>query len=184
MSKLRNALFALAATLSASAASATAVPTDTWLEFGFDGAGSALESGIGFVPLVNPAAVQVGDPAWTFTLIRPGTLFVTDAFISGDQFELFNFGAFLGQTSLPVGGSSCGSDLGCALADPNFSSASFALAPGNYSITGAALLSPFGGGAGAFIVRTSEIPVPAGLALLPMALAGLVAVGRRRKRAA
>ena len=166
---------------SVEATQADTVSIGTWYEFGFGDVDSALVNGSTFVPLVNPATTAAPDPAWTFTLTIPGTLFVTDAFLSGDQFEIFNYGASLGTTSVPMQGSNCGDDLSCALADANFSSGTFPLAPGDYAITGSAILSPFAGGAGAF--RVSEVPLPAAAPLFLSMLAGIGFVARTRKKA-
>ena len=88
----------------------------------------------------------------------------------------------IGQSSAPAEGSSCNADLTCVLGDPNFSSASFLLASGDHSITGAVLQSPFGGGAGAFIVNVNAVPLPAAAAMLLSALAALGGLGLQSRR--
>lgn len=186
--KHRLAAFALAgASLLGAhgAVQAAAITVGTWYEFGFGGVGSALTSGTGTVALTSPSTTYAPDPAWTFTIgATGGQLFVTDAFQSGDRFEIFNNSVSMGLTSAPTLGSSCGSVLNCALVDSNFSKAFFALAPGSYSITGTAVLSPFGGGAGAFRVVENpvKVPEPAPLALLGIGL--LAALGWKRQRSA
>ncbi|MFT3986169.1 VPLPA-CTERM sorting domain-containing protein [Aestuariivirga sp.] len=170
--------------LSAAVASATAINTDTLYEFGFGGSGSSLVGGTGYIPGTNPGTTPAPAPSWDFTLTSPGQLFVTDLFNSGDVFEIFNFGSSLGETSAATTGSNCGTDVTCAVNDKNFSSAVYFLAIGTYSITGIAKLSPFGGGAGAFIVTTSAVPVPAALPLLATGLGALGVVGLRRRRKA
>jgi hypothetical protein len=179
-----RALFGAAVSLciSAAAASASTVSVNTWYEFGFGGTDSALISGNGFIPGTNPVPTVAPDAPWEFTLASAGTLFVTDMFNSGDQFELFNDGISLGLTSNPVEGSNCGSDLTCAILNTNLSSGSFALAAGTYSITGLVRLSPFGGGAGAFIISTTPVPIPAALPLLASGLGALGFAGWRRNK--
>lgn len=164
-------------------AQAAAVDTDTWYTFGFGGAGSDLVAGApGFTLFTNPSSIAAPAGPWTFSLASAGQLFVTDGFLSGDRFEIFNFGTSLGLTSAPTRGSDCGADLTCALNDPNFSSGSFMLAAGSYSITGIVTDSPFGGGAGGFIVR-SNVPEPSTVALLGLVLTGLALSRRRRPNA-
>ncbi|MFN3938788.1 MAG: VPLPA-CTERM sorting domain-containing protein [Gemmobacter sp.] len=156
---------------------------DTWYHFGFGQTGSALVSGAGgFTPMVNPPTIAAPDTPWTFSLTRAAVLRVVDGFLSGDRFEMFNFGVSLGLTSEPERDANCGADLTCALSDARFSQGSFMLAAGDYEITGIVVDSPFGGGAGAFIVETAAIPLPAGIFLLGGAL-GLLGVVRRRRRA-
>src|SRR5690606_33077346 len=119
-------------------AKAAAVDVGVWYEFGFGGPGSSLGDCSGCTPTV-PGSIDAGDGPWTFTPTNPGTLTVLDLFQSVDQFELFNFGAFLGQTSVPTSGSDVGGNIAAALANLDFSRGIFNLLPGNYSITGAQL---------------------------------------------
>src|SRR5205807_246059 len=50
-------------------------------------------------------------PPWTFVAPAAGALLtVTDAFLAGDRFQVFDFGASLGLTSAPVGNADCGDD--------------------------------------------------------------------------
>ena len=83
LKSIKTTALAAAAVLVAGSASATGISTNAWYEFGFGGVGTPLTSGAGTIQLTNPTATQVGNPAWTFTLTQPGTLFVTDAFQSG-----------------------------------------------------------------------------------------------------
>ena len=54
-----------------------------WQPFSFGGVGSSWNN------------------TFQFTLVGSGTLKVTDAFQSGDQFNVFNFGSSIGATSVP-----------------------------------------------------------------------------------
>ena len=83
------------------------------------------------------------------------TLKVTDAFTSGDQFEILNFGVPFAMTSLPVAGADCGDDPVPCFADASMSTLGVALAAGNYSLTFAPLAAPTGGGSAYFIVETA-----------------------------
>lgn len=176
------ALSAMAIGGSSAAAMAAPVATDTWYEFGFGGVGSSLFSCPVCVDITNPTAIDAPDGPWTFTLLTSAVLIVADVFQSGDVFEMFNFGTSLGQTSAATQGSNCGADLTCALGNLNFSRGYFNLGPGSYSITGSMTASPFGGGAAAFRIETSPVPVPAGVGMLGAALAGLAGLAALRRR--
>ena len=70
-----------------------------------------------------------------FTFSGPGTLEVTDCFIDGDAFEVFNNGASIGTT---MGGTDNTTNVGTAsgcFASPALSKGSFVLPAGSHSIT-------------------------------------------------
>jgi hypothetical protein len=162
-------------------ANAVPVSLDTWYTFGFSGVGTPLISGVGFGLGTNPDSVAVGDAPWTITLTGPATLTVLDLFQSVDQFEIFNNLVLLGQTSVPVPGGLCGSDITCALGDLDYSRGVFLLGAGDHSITGAQLAGiP---GAGVFQITPTAVPEPASLGLLGAALIGFGLFRRRRQRA-
>jgi hypothetical protein len=125
---------------------------------------------------------------FSFTLTGSAILKVTDAFISGDMFDIFNFGVLLGSTSaVPAGlGLSIVDDYDAAFADGDWSSASFTLGPGSYEITGtvAQIATGFSSGGGALRLDTtvpSPVPIPAAGWMLVTALGGIAALRRRRK---
>jgi hypothetical protein len=132
------------------------VPIDgPWQEFSFFGVEvPATECTVGMCqPSSAGNSVFAPAPPWTFVAGRTGVkLTVTDAFLIGDRFEVFDSGVSLGQTSsVPVGGD-CGSDPVPCLASA--SSATFPLGAGSHSITITAIASPFGGGAAYFRITT------------------------------
>ena len=180
--------FAIAAASLALASTANAAPilVGQWYTFGFNGVGSALVNGTGFVLGTNPAAPAAPDAPWTFTLATAGALTVVDGFDSGDRFTMSDFGTAIGSTSAPTAGSNCGNDITLCQATANISKGTFNLAAGAHSITGVASLSPFGSGAGFFIVRPAVAAVPEASTWALM-LVGFGAVGgalRARRRTA
>ena len=112
-------------------------------------------------------------------------LTVTDAFTSGDRFQLFDFGASIGLTSLPSAAAivDCGDDPAVCLATAGISRATFVLAGGPHSITLVPVLSPDGGGAG-YLRVAAAVPEPGSLVLVAVALLGIFSlrVGRVRGR--
>lgn len=160
-------------------ASATAITTNTWYEFGFTGTGGdPLVSGVGFAPATNAPdgnpIVQVGSPAWTISSAVPLKLYVQDLFLSVDQFDMFNNAINLGDTSAPIPGSDCGSDITACIANPAFSSGTYILPAGSDSITGIHVQGV--GGAAVFELTVAAAPEPSSLAVLGAALLAL-AVG-------
>ena len=179
-STLLGAVGAMALT---TAASAAPIALDTLYGFSFNGAGTAIEGTAtsGFINPSNPSGLASPDAPWTFTITAgtTATLTVLDLFISGDEFEIFNFGVSLGTTSAAASGGSCGSNFTCALADSRYSRGIFSLAAGDYSISGTQLTGT--AGAGGFIVEVAAVPIPATGALLLVALGGAGLAGRRRR---
>jgi hypothetical protein len=135
-----------------------AVPISTvWNEFLFGGPGSFATGciGAGCVPGAN--SVFVGAPPWTFTAPAGGVVLqVTDAFLIGDEFRIYDFGVSIGTTDGAANTGDCGANPDPCFATAAVSQGSFNLGPGNHSITIQAIDSPFGGGAAYFRV----IPAP------------------------
>jgi hypothetical protein len=185
---IRGAIVAcIAHALLVTSAAAGPIMAGVWYEFGFTGAGISA-TGCTPADAAGPVCTastgtptQFADaPPWTFVTPAGGsTLTVTDAFAIGDQFEILDFGAVIGMTSLP-GAGNCGDDPVVCLADAAVSQGTFALAPGAHSLTIVPLQSPFGGGAAYFGVDVVAVPEPATLALLAL---GLGAFARSRLRA-
>lgn len=156
-------IFALAFAVPAGAGPLT---LDIFHEFGFSTAGSpatgcdpADPAGPFCIPSSGTLTDFLDAPPWTFLAPSGGaTLIVTDAFQAGDRFQVFDFGASIGFTSVPVGNADCGDDPVSCLATPGISQGSFSFAPGNHSITIIPILTPTDGGSG--YLRVSAVPEP------------------------
>jgi len=112
-------------------------------------------------PVCTPSSggnsVFVHAPPWNFTAPAGGaTISVTDAFLVGDRFEVFDFGSSIGLTSVPSTSGSCGDDPVPCMADPNASSGTFFLGPGAHSITFGVVDNPNGSGAQYFRVDSGN----------------------------
>ena len=136
-------------------------------------------------------------PTFLFSLSKPGTFTIADAYLSGDQFRInitssAGMTVFSGLTSTPSIGLSTG-DPAYALQNPAFSSASVSLSAGTYAATGTVEASPYGSGgafAGLFESDSSSgggggsggAPAPEINAILGLALAGGTVAFLRRRR--
>lgn len=168
-----------------------AIDAGIFYQFGFTDAGVATTgcqpedpAGLFCIPSSGTPTQFADAPAWTFIAPAGGsTLLVVDAFSSGDQFEVLDFGSPLGSTSLPIGGTDCGDDPVSCLADTAMSQAVFALAAGAHSITIVPLLSPDGLGSGYFKVdAVAEVSTSGTLALTLLGLAVIYQMRRRVSR--
>jgi hypothetical protein len=177
--------------LFATPALAGPISVDTYFEFGFGDVGD-LATGCDPDDPAGPFCISSGGtptavldaPAWTFTSGATGsTLSVTDAFTSGDRFNIFDFGVSIGLTSLFVADTDCGDDPVPCLADPGMSHGVFALATGSHSITLSPVVS-LGGGSGYLLLQDGggppAVPEPATLVLLTTG-AGMAYYRRRRQ---
>jgi hypothetical protein len=171
----------------AAPAAAGPINIDTYYEFGFGDVGSvatgcdpADPAGAFCIESSGTPTTLLDAAPWTFT--SPGigsTLTVTDAFASGDRFQIFDFGVSIGLTSASApAAADCGDDPVPCLADLGMSHGEFALTTGLHSIT----IEVAEGGFGSGYLRIedgSPIPEPATLVLLST---GIGALYRRRRR--
>ncbi len=165
---------------------AGAIPFNTFLQFATDGVGPATgcnpadPAGADCLPSSGTVTGLLDAPPWTFTAPQLGaTLIVTDVFLVGEQFEVFDFGASLGLTSAPLVPSDCGDDPVVCLSNPYISSRAFSLAAGAHEIT----INSVTDGLGTGYLEVNAIPEPATSALfIAGALGTLVALQRPRRR--
>jgi hypothetical protein len=156
-------------------AAAGPISLGPWYEFGFDPNHTPGVSGCQPAdPAGVPCRAGVGSlnldaPPWTFIAPSLVSLTVTDAFLSGDSFSVFDFGTLVGSTpSVPLAGISCGFDPSVCLADPAFSHATFLLSAGAHSLT---LVVQPAQILGEGFFRVQAVPEPSYM----MAIAGMVA---------
>ncbi|MDE3091221.1 MAG: hypothetical protein KGJ80_17775 [Chloroflexota bacterium] len=105
---------------------------------GPSGARPPITVGGGWVPFSWSHCGQPVDDqgAFTFTSSGVAALKVTDAFIDGDRFRVYDGGTAIGDTSVPVDdGATIGSNADGAFASTKWSHGTFLLAPGSHSIT-------------------------------------------------
>ncbi|WP_228060528.1 MULTISPECIES: PEP-CTERM sorting domain-containing protein [unclassified Coleofasciculus] len=176
--------------------SGTTIPLGgSWQEFSFTSAGvlamgcsPADPSGLGCAPSSAGNSVFVGSPSWNFLAPSSGVkLTVTDAFLRGDVFDIFDFGSFIGSTSDVSTGGSCvpnETNPDDCLVDPLTSSGTFLLESGEHEITIIPKASPFGSGAAYFRVDAREsVPEPASvLGLLAVGTLGATSTLKRKKK--
>jgi len=157
-----------------------------WYEFGFDpnhfpsvaGCQPADPSGVPCRAGTTPLLLDT--PPWTFSSAGVLNLQITDAFLPGDRFSVYDFGVLIGSTPpVPVQLAMCGLDPNQCFTDPAFSHATFQLPPGSHSLTvtvqPAQLL-----GEGFF--RVLAVPEPALSMLGGLTLLVFGGLARRRSR--
>lgn len=168
----------------AAPAAADNINNGLWYTFGWNGGtvNTSLMGCTGCTLGTSPNAVAApSGTTWTITLTKPEVLIVTDAFQSGDQFEILDNGVPLGFTSTPTFGQSVGPCISCALGNSAFSRGEWLLPAGTNVISGFWLAGGVGAGAGDFIVGAPE---PGSWALMLAGFAGLGAALRSRRKLA
>ncbi len=176
-------------TLWANTAVASPITSGTWYEFGFDpnhstttvpGCFPADPSGVP-CRLPDPGVVStfLGAPPWTFASPSAVVLTITDVFLAGDAFQVFDNALSVGSTNVVPLGGSCGVNPDACLANPNFSHSMFLLPAGSHSVTvGVTPAQILGEG----FLRVDAVPVPEPSTLSLLALGFSCFVARRRRR--
>ena len=109
-----------------------------WQEFSFIGIGSQARGCFPADPggptcTAGVGSQFVGSAPWTFS--GAATLTVTDAFSSGDVFQVFDNNQLIGTTSTPTSGADCSNNPDTCLANTSISHGTFNLGAGSHSIT-------------------------------------------------
>jgi PEP-CTERM motif len=170
------------------AAMAGPIASNIFLQFSFDNVGDKAKGcdpadpAGNFCPASSVTPTGFLDaPAWTFVASAAGaTLTVIDVFLSGEKFDVFDFGQLIGTTSLPPRlGIDCDEDPVVCLATPGMSVGIFNLAAGAHSLE--LVLTRGGQGVGYLQVAdaVAQVPEPASMALM---LGGLAALWGSRRR--
>jgi hypothetical protein len=111
-----------------------------WLQFAFgaiglDARGCLPADPSGFLCTASSGnnSTFVGSAPWTFS--GSATLILTDAFQSGDVFQVFDNNTLVGTTTAPTANLNCGSDPEVCKTTAGMSTGTFSLGAGNHSIT-------------------------------------------------
>jgi len=163
---------------------AGAVAPGVWYEFAFDPNHSPLASGClpagpSGVPLcrVGVGATFLDTPPWIFMASTPVLFKITDSSLSGDFFDVRDFGSAVASTPAVALFANCGVDPNICFADPLISHTSFVLPAGAHSIT--IFVHPAQiEGEGFF--RFDAVPEPSTVWLLGSGLMALWAIAARK----
>ena len=129
--------------------------------------------------------VFLDPPPWTLDLAAPAVLKITDAFLKGDSFAVYDFSILKLTTPsvdlLQYNGSDCGTDPEYCYGAAGVSYGTFDLAAGPHSLTIQVADSPYNQGAAYFrIDRIIGAPEPLSIMLLGFGLLGLGAIRRSK----
>ncbi len=179
-------LFSAGMFLLQSTASAGNLSLGVYQEFAFSSPGvqatgcfPADPNGDFCIPSSGTPTGFLDTPPWTLTAPAQGVILtVTDAFVAGDRFQVFDFGASLGLTSPTFGNADCGDDPIPCLSTPGISSGQFRLNAGNHSLTITAVQST-GGGAG--YLQAQAVPEPGTWLLFGAGFAALLLLRSKRR---
>jgi hypothetical protein len=163
-----------------------------WMRFKFLESGSYATGGCtaetGCEPMVetNYVYVELGDSPWEITLAGAALLRITDAFMKGDTYAVYDNGVEKPILETPGVAEFAmllpnSDNPGFCYEDPSFSHGAIVLAQGEHSLTIKVLYSPFGYGDAYFrIDRIISTPEPLSIMLLGFGFLGLGAIRRSR----
>src|SRR3954471_7714843 len=114
MHKYFLVLVALNFELAGDAAASPLAVYGIWNNYSFTQAGALARGCYPLDPLglicdpPGATSVLLAEPPWTFTATRPVILSVTDGYLSGDAFDVYDFGVLIGSTPFVTPGNFCG----------------------------------------------------------------------------
>ena len=155
-----------------------------WLKFFF---GSSYSSAYGNCPGTSCALVDgtnfvdLGASPWTLSLTDATEMRITDAFMKGDTFAVFDNGTQILETpgvEVTYSVMQGAVDPEFCYYEPGFSRGSVILAPGDHSLTINVLYSPHNAGVAFFRLNSVSVPEPLSLILLGLGLLALSAFRR------
>ena len=124
-----------------------------------------------------------GNPPWTYTAATATSVKITDSFSAGDMFSLYDFGTFIGTTSIvpttAIGTTNPSPDADYL--DPLLSHGLFTLAAGSHELTIQTFQNAEGNTDGVAFFRVDAVPVPPSAWLMGSGLLGLLGWRRFRK---
>jgi hypothetical protein len=165
-------------------ATAINVGNPNWYTFFAGLAGSPNAFAVG---ASNAFGDNPGNPPWTYTAATGTIVKIPDTATVGDRFRLYDFGIFIGDTSVVAnnGNGTNNNNPNADFIDPVLSHGAFALAGGSHSLTIEIIqnaLPPNDAAIGYFRVDPAPVPLPATLILLAPGLIGLLAFRKRIRK--
>ena len=182
--KRSGAIAAVLLSSSLLCAAAQIVPDGRWYEFSFTAAGTSASGCYPADPSESALECSVSSPTlsefapaapWAFYLSSAAVLEVTDGFLYGDVFDIFDGDInIFSTTAVEFSGEGCGEDPAACSLDPLSSHGNFLLAGGSHSLT--IVPKTIGdAGAGYFRITESEsLPTPEPKHLAVIACGALV----------